>query len=658
MDASDDASVDAEGPLDPRIQIELENLNNCTDEINKLEIELDEAHTAFRQLLSDSTRRLKEIANKIGTGCIEKARCYYKALEVAQQAQIQCQRQAQLFQRASEIHSAAKETVTLAEAGFISHRHEWNFDQAWQDMLNHATIKVMDAENQKAECGREHLRRATLFHDAEKKVQQLEEKHRRAIIKSKPYFEIRAQCDEMLATQKARVECLQKGVKKAKDTYARSLRILEDISNQIHQRRRDYDMTKGPREPGVGAELISPTASLSYEAELDKLSLSRINSLASSEPDIDERTRDFEDVDDLKQRMEQLSTRSVDGSESNSSQWELELQASVERLNTLPIRKLNSFTTDEVSKDFGDFKFSESGLVSDDNCCQISPQVQRSRNNYDNESRISFNHGLTTVKRPLERTDSAICYKDWHSMAEQTTNSSSISSETPSKTQNTLSASLNNDVESENCPISRQEGTADNVEKRDGPSGMDSQNINLTYAKKKISVDLSNLEIDDITESNFENLLNSQSDENVVRSLGLRKEKCNSKNDCEEMFHFSKCDGTHSKLKNNVHQLNENRISNDKSKLGYNSSSSTPVKRRLTSKLEIAKSCENSLNRDFVECPRTKRPSSKTSSVRELPLLSLIQRFPETQFSRDKSCSLTNLAENHSFTTFPGGSNF
>lgn len=53
-------------------------------------------------------------------------------------------------------------------------------------------------------------------------------------------------------------------------------------------------MTKGPREPGVGAELTSPTESLSYEAELDKLSLSRMNSLASSEPDTDERAQDFD----------------------------------------------------------------------------------------------------------------------------------------------------------------------------------------------------------------------------------------------------------------------------------------------------------------------------------------------------------------------------
>lgn len=61
-------------------------------------------------------------------------------------------------------------------------------------------------------------------------------------------------------------------------------------------------MTKGPREPGVGAELISPTESLSYENELDKLSLSRINSLASSEPDIDERAQDFEVIEETYQK--------------------------------------------------------------------------------------------------------------------------------------------------------------------------------------------------------------------------------------------------------------------------------------------------------------------------------------------------------------------
>ncbi|XP_011637355.1 uncharacterized protein LOC105427359 [Pogonomyrmex barbatus] len=333
-----DVAEDAEATLDPRIQIELENLNNAADNINKLETELDEAHTAFGQLLSDTTRRLKEITDKLGTSCIEKARCYYEALEMAHQAQVQCQQQAQLFQRASEIHAAAKETVALAEARFMSHQHEWNFDQAWQDMLNHATIKVMDAENQKAECGREHHRRAMLFHDAEKKLLQLEEKHRNAIIKARPYFEVKTQCDQMLATQKERVEYLQQAVKESKCNYATSLRTLEEISNQIHQQRRDYDIVaNGPREPGVGAELIGSDTCEKYKNEFNTSDSCKVSPIRYNENGNNEKLHDIEKPCSTKNDAEHLDKRSVDGSESKFTQWELELQASMEKLNHLSI---------------------------------------------------------------------------------------------------------------------------------------------------------------------------------------------------------------------------------------------------------------------------------------------------------------------------------
>lgn len=114
--------------------------------------------------MNESTRRLKLLTKKLGS-CIEKSRPYYEALEKARLAQIECQQAAGKFQRAngkkrnrfiekmnlkpkilifsfSEIHAAAKETVALAEERFMSNSHNWPFDNAWQEMLNHATIKV------------------------------------------------------------------------------------------------------------------------------------------------------------------------------------------------------------------------------------------------------------------------------------------------------------------------------------------------------------------------------------------------------------------------------------------------------------------------------------------------------------------------------------
>ena len=36
----------------------------------------------------------------------------------------------------------SQETISLAEERFADNSGEWKFDNAWQEMLNHATIKV------------------------------------------------------------------------------------------------------------------------------------------------------------------------------------------------------------------------------------------------------------------------------------------------------------------------------------------------------------------------------------------------------------------------------------------------------------------------------------------------------------------------------------
>lgn len=61
---------------------------------------LQEANTTFRILLNDCTRRLKNKSKSLGS-CVEKARPYYEALEVARQAQLECQRAAVHYQRAN-----------------------------------------------------------------------------------------------------------------------------------------------------------------------------------------------------------------------------------------------------------------------------------------------------------------------------------------------------------------------------------------------------------------------------------------------------------------------------------------------------------------------------------------------------------------------------
>ncbi|PSN33342.1 SH3 domain-binding protein 5 [Blattella germanica] len=226
----------------------------------------------------------------------------------------------------------------------------------------------MDAETQKAESGREHQKRATLFNAAEQKVQQLEQRLRRNIAKSRPYFEEKALCQGQLATQKERVESLQQAVAKVKSEYAESLKELERISEEIHYKRGSGSLQKvsddlvpphGPREPGVGAELnvydvyefggsqdtahgsdrieikdlqIGNSSKLSvltdYELELDRCDLRSLGSLSVG-------TSSAADLETLKVRVRELAVRPVDGGEGQSSdkQWENELNATVDKLD-------------------------------------------------------------------------------------------------------------------------------------------------------------------------------------------------------------------------------------------------------------------------------------------------------------------------------------
>lgn len=52
------------------------------------------------------------------------------------------QQAATRYERAISMQNAAREMVELAEQGYETRRRKQTFDTAWQEMLNHATIKV------------------------------------------------------------------------------------------------------------------------------------------------------------------------------------------------------------------------------------------------------------------------------------------------------------------------------------------------------------------------------------------------------------------------------------------------------------------------------------------------------------------------------------
>ncbi|XP_012692943.2 SH3 domain-binding protein 5b [Clupea harengus] len=247
---SDEEIESSEEEVDPRIQGELEKLNQSTDDINRCETELEDARQKFRAVLVEATVKLDELVKKIGKA-VEDSKPYWEARRVARQAQLEAQRATQDFQRATEVLRAAKETIALAEQRLLEDDKR-QFDSAWQEMLNHATQRVMEAEQIKTRSELVHKETAAKYNAAIGRMKQLEKKLKRTINKSKPYFELKAKYYLQLEQLKKNVDDLQSKLSQAKGEYKTALRNLEMISDEIHERRRSSVI--GPRERGVGAE--------------------------------------------------------------------------------------------------------------------------------------------------------------------------------------------------------------------------------------------------------------------------------------------------------------------------------------------------------------------------------------------------------------------
>uniref|UniRef100_A0A3P9KXA4 SH3 domain-binding protein 5 n=1 Tax=Oryzias latipes TaxID=8090 RepID=A0A3P9KXA4_ORYLA len=247
-----------EEELDPRIQQELEQLNEASAEINRLELLLDDARSSYRKILTESARKLNAHSSQLGS-CIDKARPYYEARRLAKEAQQETQKAALSYERAVSMHAAAREMVYVAEQGLLADGTN-TLDPTWQEMLNHATAKVNEAEEERVRSEREHMRVTHACQEAEARVQMLQKSLKRLIVKSKPYFELKAQFNHILEEHKTKVLQLEQQVSKVKNHYSIALQNLEQISEQIHAQRGtdpaegELSSLCGGRSPPVGAE--------------------------------------------------------------------------------------------------------------------------------------------------------------------------------------------------------------------------------------------------------------------------------------------------------------------------------------------------------------------------------------------------------------------
>ncbi|UJR26801.1 hypothetical protein I4U23_008114 [Adineta vaga] len=240
---------DDDEPLDPRIQIELERANVATSDINNLETQLEDAQKLFQISFTHCKQHLANLSKTLGR-CVERARPYYDICKQAKEAQIETQKAAQEYQNSVELYCTAKENLTLAESKLSQ-----SDPITRQEYVDHTTRQVTQAQRDKIRYERIHAEKSKLYQEYEQQRISLSGSLTRTIIKSKPYFDAKAKAENELKNQKLRIEDVQKAIIQAKKTYRTALNNLEQISEEIHIKRKNQIPIKlPPREPGVGAE--------------------------------------------------------------------------------------------------------------------------------------------------------------------------------------------------------------------------------------------------------------------------------------------------------------------------------------------------------------------------------------------------------------------
>ncbi|OWR54188.1 SH3 domain-binding protein 5-like [Danaus plexippus] len=262
-----DSVAECTETLDPRVQIELERLNTATDEINRLEVELDEARLAFRRLLAEGHLRIQQLTKKLGTS-VHKARPYYEARFRANITSQELHTANLAYDKANSAHAAAREMVYLAEQGLArlaDGSGGFTLDPAWQEMLNHATHRVNQAEADRASATVTQRTKAGSHRAATALVQQLQNGLKRHIAKSRPYFEEKARINSSLESQKARIQSLEQQVCEAKQRYSTALRNLERISDEIHRHRSRRQSTRNDIDRSTITDTSESNASEALE---------------------------------------------------------------------------------------------------------------------------------------------------------------------------------------------------------------------------------------------------------------------------------------------------------------------------------------------------------------------------------------------------------
>lgn len=219
--------------LDPRIQIELEKLNKCCDEINKLENEFEETKIYFENSKHHYLENLEHLEKTIGQS-IKKSKPYFDLIRNLPMLKDETHKAAQEFQKANSLYKTAKETLTVAENGLNSKEIPY----AWQEHLSETILKVNSSKKDSDQTENVYRLIKSEYEATKRNVEQLESNLQKHIIRAEVYYHESLEWNNQSELKNLRLCNLDSKMNEKKYEYKAAMEKLSVISEEIHKKRK------------------------------------------------------------------------------------------------------------------------------------------------------------------------------------------------------------------------------------------------------------------------------------------------------------------------------------------------------------------------------------------------------------------------------------
>jgi len=254
--------------VDPRVAGALDEMNEAMMSVNDAETALAAAKRRRRAHKAEGSQKIEETRKKLSSS-VRAAVPFFHAQAVAHMYQVRSIECLRAYEKAHDMHAAAKESAAQLEAEMassaspgkkITGNEGGTFDTDLMIALSDAMSKVVETEIMKKRAEGAHGRMTKLATTAVNESMALRKKIAKSVEKAQPYFAVKSSVEAKARALEEEVAEAEKRVKDMKRRYHAAMDELAKISEEVHARRlrekeeREAEASASRSNAGAGVE--------------------------------------------------------------------------------------------------------------------------------------------------------------------------------------------------------------------------------------------------------------------------------------------------------------------------------------------------------------------------------------------------------------------